>query len=40
MLLHVVLASKCLVADRAVYALLAGVLLAMAGCVAGCRECS
>lgn len=38
MLLHIVLASKGLVANGAMYALLARVLLAVAGCVAGRRE--
>jgi hypothetical protein len=40
MLLHVVFACECLVANGAVDALLAGVLLPMPGCVARCRECS
>ena len=38
MLLHVILARKRLVANRTMHALLAGMFLAMPGCMAGCRE--
>ena len=38
MLLHVILARKRLVTDRTMHALLAGMFLAMPGCMAGCRE--
>jgi len=37
-LLHIILASECLVADGAMHALLAGVLFAMAGGVTRRRE--
>lgn len=38
MLLHIILARKRLVTDRTMHALLAGMFLAMPGCMAGCRE--
>lgn len=38
MLLHIILPRKRLVTDRTMHALLAGMFLAMSGCMAGCRE--
>lgn len=37
-LLHVVFAGECLVADRAMNALFASMFLAMPSCVTGCGE--